>query len=107
MIFCHKIKFYGSHKKKNKIKKKLGLGEGIDDLLNMFFDLFTCMNVCLCVCMCTARGPGVCRVQKRTLDPLDLELQIVVSHYVRIELMSSTRAISAVHPSPSPSLGRL
>lgn len=65
--------------------------------LTRFFDLFTCMSVCLCVCMSTARGPGVCRVQKRTLDPLDLELQIVVSHIVRIEPMSSTRAISAVH----------
>lgn len=96
MIFCRKIKFYGSHKEIIKLKKT-GLGEGIDDLLNTFFDLFTCMNVCLCVCMSTARGPGVCRVHKRTLDPLYLELQIVVSHIVRIESMSSTRAISAVH----------
>lgn len=37
-----------------------------------------CMHVCLCA-MCV---PGTYKCQKRAPDPLELELQIVVSHQV-------------------------
>ena len=37
------------------------------------------------VCQCTTCMPCDFRSQKRVLDPLELELQMVVSHYVVIE----------------------
>ena len=40
-----------------------------------------CMNIlfgCLNVCVCTVCMPGAKRDQKRTSDPLELELQIVI-----------------------------
>ena len=47
--------------------------------------MHACMYVwafCLHVCLCTTYMPGAYGVQKRVLDPLELELQTVVSHHV-------------------------
>ena len=35
-----------------------------------------------CVCLCTMCAPGACNSKKKALDPLELELQVVVSHHV-------------------------
>lgn len=47
-----------------------------------FFKNFMCMHVCLHLCMCTMCMLGTCRGQKRPLDPLDLELWMLLSHHV-------------------------
>ena len=41
-----------------------------------------CMNVCLHICLCTMYVPSAFGVQKRALDPLELESQMTVSHHV-------------------------
>ena len=33
-------------------------------------------------CVCTVSMPGVCRGQKKALNPLEMELQTVIGHYV-------------------------
>lgn len=51
----------------------------------LFFSIyFKCMNVLLYVCLCV-RMPGALRGQERALDPLGLELQLVMNHYVAAE----------------------
>lgn len=40
-----------------------------------------CMYVCMRVCLCTPCVPGVYRGQKRTLDALELELQMVENYH--------------------------
>jgi hypothetical protein len=49
-------------------------------LLKFFFKyMYVFLHICLCtMCVCST-GEG----QKRVLDPLELELQTVVSHQVR------------------------
>lgn len=47
-------------------------------LLLRFYFIFNCMYVCLCGH--AHMGIGVLRDQKRALDPLELELQVVVSY---------------------------
>ena len=37
------------------------------------------------VCMCTMCMPGTCGGQNGTLDPLELEYQMVVSHHMDAE----------------------
>lgn len=41
-----------------------------------FFFQFMCMDVFMRVCPCTTCELGVCRVQKRMSDPLELDLQL-------------------------------
>lgn len=43
------------------------------------------MSVCLYVCLGSTCAPGALRSQKRALDSLTLELQMVMSHHVRVE----------------------
>jgi hypothetical protein len=40
------------------------------------------LYVCMYVCMSTTHIPGARGGQKKTLDPLGLKLQMVLSHYV-------------------------
>lgn len=40
------------------------------------------MVACLHVCLCTACVPGARRGQKRVLEPLGLELLVVMNHLV-------------------------
>lgn len=40
-----------------------------------------CMSV-LFACLCTMCMPGVQESQKRVMDPVELGLQIVMTHYV-------------------------
>ena len=52
---------------------------------------------CLNVCLCTTYVPGARRTQKRALDTLELESQMVVSHsVVGLEPRSSKTAVSAL-----------
>ena len=45
--------------------------------------MYDCFPVCMyVVCMCTICLPGDCGGQESTSDPLELELQMVVSHHV-------------------------
>lgn len=39
-----------------------------------------CMRVCLPACLCTMYLPDALGYQKRVSDPLELELQMVVSY---------------------------
>ena len=60
-------------------------------------ECFVCMNVCLSqVCLMPLKA-------RRALDPLELELKMVVSHCVGLgtELRSSARAASALTVEPS------
>lgn len=61
-------------------------------------DLFY-LCVCMCLCMCAMGTYGGWKVAS---DPLELELQVFVSHLIRAvgsELWTSDRAISALnHP---------
>ena len=43
---------------------------------------FMCMAVLSALYVCEPCMSGACEDQKRALDPLELELQIVVSHHV-------------------------
>ena len=47
--------------------------------------------------MCTTCRPGICRGHKRALDPVELELQAIMSNCVVLETepRSSERAASA------------
>jgi hypothetical protein len=45
------------------------------------------------VYMCTMCLPNACRGQKRESDPLELELEMVVSHHVSAGPRSSVRAL--------------
>ena len=38
------------------------------------------MSVCVYVCVCMHMNAGAWRGQKRAFDPLELELEVVVSH---------------------------
>ena len=44
--------------------------------------VLSCLCVCVCVCVCIIWMPGAHGGQKRTLDPLELKLLMVVSHHV-------------------------
>jgi hypothetical protein len=50
-------------------------------------------------CQCTSCVPSAHWDQKRSLDPLELELYVVVSHHVgaRDQTLSSARAASALN----------
>lgn len=49
------------------------------DLLNLYF-----MDICVClhVCVFTVCVSATLESQKRVSDPLDLELEMIVSHYI-------------------------
>lgn len=49
--------------------------------LKIFYFYSMCMSPCVYVCMCTY-ACSACRVQKRALDSLRLELQMVGSYFV-------------------------
>lgn len=65
--------------------------------MKIYFYLGICLCVCVgCVyiCECSAHGE-----QKRTFDPVELELQVVVSHPMWVlgtRLGSSSRAVCAL-----------
>lgn len=40
-----------------------------------------CMSLCLYVCICTMCIPGSHEGQKKVLNPLEVELPMVVSHH--------------------------
>jgi hypothetical protein len=60
-----------------------------------------CTCVCMCVCVC-GRCVGTCGDQKRVLDLLELELQVVMNHPIWVlgtKLGSPGRAARALkHP---------
>lgn len=60
----------------------------IRSLLKKFY--FMCMIVCLHVCISRTCMPGASRIQKRTLVPLEHELQMVILPYGFWELNSDT-----------------
>ena len=77
--------------------------KGLTSLALLLF--FKKICVCVCVCVCGVHGG-----QKRVSDPLELELQVVVSRLMWVlvtELRSSTRAARALNTlatSPAPKL---
>lgn len=50
------------------------------------------MFACVQVCICTIFVPDDFKIQKRALDPLELELRIVVGHHVVLGTDSSSFA---------------
>lgn len=46
--------------------------------------IYVWMNVCIYVCVPHICLPGVCESQERVVDPLELELWMVVNHTVDI-----------------------
>lgn len=53
----------------------------------MRFYLFYCISVCLNVYLCTICVPGFCGGgQERALDPLGLELKMVMSCHVGVRI---------------------
>jgi hypothetical protein len=66
--------------------KQLYLLSHLTGLLKSYFSLFIfilwmCM-FCLHICMSTRYVPGALEIQKRILDPLELEAWMIVSHHV-------------------------
>lgn len=56
------------------------------------FRLVSCMSMfCLHVCMCTTLIPGARGVEERMSDPLELELEMFMSHHSVLGIRSSAR----------------
>lgn len=43
---------------------------------------FMCISVCLHICLCVPCIPEAWKGQERTPGPLELELQMIVSHHI-------------------------
>lgn len=62
---------------------------------------------CLYMCLCITYRPGACGVRKRLTDPLELDLQMVLSHHVgtrdKIQVIcKKTSALNCCVISPAP-----
>lgn len=55
------------------------------DNVGIYFKIFMCMNLFLMVCMQTTCISGTLRGQKRSPDPMQLELWVVLSSFVGAE----------------------
>lgn len=57
--------------------------------------------LCTDICLCATCGPSAHKGQERTPDPLDLELDVVVSHYVGPRNRSTLNAMPSLQASPT------
>lgn len=57
--------------------------------------------LCTDICLCATCGPGAHKGQERTPDPLDLELDMVVSHNVGPRNRSTLNAMPSLQASPT------
>lgn len=65
------------------VERAMQVNNGVKCLLFKIYFIILCVFVfSLHVCICTTWLPNAHRGQKRALDPLGLESQIVLSHYV-------------------------
>lgn len=67
----------------------MGAQQG-DSFFQFFYYFIFCIWVfCLYVCLCNTCMSGASRGQRRELDALELDLQVVVSNSVGIQLRTS------------------